>query len=75
VILQHHERYDGTGYPAGLAAAAICRGARIVAVADAFEVMTAPRSYKRPTSRARWRWRSSPGARAVSSTRLSCVRS
>ena len=45
---QHHENYDGTGYPHGLSADEISIGARIVAVADAFEVMTALRSYKRP---------------------------
>ncbi|MDQ1486527.1 MAG: hypothetical protein QOJ62_2220 [Actinomycetota bacterium] len=48
VIIQHHERFDGTGYPTGLAGRDICQGARIVAVADTFEVMTAARSYKRP---------------------------
>jgi hypothetical protein len=47
-IEQHHERWDGLGYPHQLAGEEICRGARIVAVADAFEVMTAARSYKRP---------------------------
>ncbi|MCU1451195.1 MAG: hypothetical protein JWP02_3365 [Acidimicrobiales bacterium] len=47
-IEQHHERWDGLGYPHHLAGTEICRGARIVAVADAFEVMTAARSYKRP---------------------------
>src|SRR5205807_6643171 len=47
-IEQHHERWDGLGYPKGLKGEQICRGARIVAVADAFEVMTAARSYKRP---------------------------
>lgn len=46
----HHERWDGTGYPAGLAGAAIPIAARIVAVADAYEVMTATRSYKVPMS-------------------------
>jgi putative nucleotidyltransferase with HDIG domain len=35
VIVQHHERYDGTGYPAGLAGREISLGSRIVAVADA----------------------------------------
>jgi hypothetical protein len=49
-IAQHHERYDGSGYPAGLAGDMIGLGARIVSVADAFEVMTAPRSYQRPVS-------------------------
>ncbi len=50
-IADHHEKYDGTGYPRGLAAADISLGGRILAVADAFEVMTAARSYKRPLSR------------------------
>ena len=45
-IEQHHERWDGTGYPNGLAGAHISYGSRIVAVADAFEVMTHARSYK-----------------------------
>ncbi|MHB8456337.1 MAG: HD-GYP domain-containing protein [Acidimicrobiales bacterium] len=49
-VEQHHERYDGSGYPFGLAGEQICLGARIVGVADAFEVMTAVRSYKQPVS-------------------------
>jgi hypothetical protein len=52
VILEHHERYDGTGYPTGLSGAQISLGARIVSVADAYDVMTAARAYKRPVSRA-----------------------
>lgn len=44
---EHHERWDGTGYPNGLAGHAISRAGRIVAVADAYEVMTAIRSYKK----------------------------
>jgi len=52
VIAAHHERYDGLGYPGGLAGTEVCRGARIVAVADSFEVMTAPRAYKRAMTRA-----------------------
>jgi len=44
----HHENFDGTGYPLGLSGDEIALAARIVAVADAFEVMTAVRSYKRP---------------------------
>jgi putative nucleotidyltransferase with HDIG domain len=47
-IVQHHERFDGTGYPAGLASDDISRGARLVSVADSFEVMTAARAYKKP---------------------------
>ena len=49
-ISQHHERFDGTGYPRGLAGHEIAQAGRIVAVADSFEVMTAVRSYKRPMS-------------------------
>jgi len=50
-IVQHHERYDGTGYPNGISGAQISLGARIVSVADAYDVMTAARAYKRPVSR------------------------
>ena len=45
---QHHERWDGGGYPYGLAGDDIHLGGRIVAVADAFDVMTSARSYKKP---------------------------
>jgi hypothetical protein len=51
VIVEHHERYDGTGYPMGLAGREISLGGRVVAVADAYEVMTAARAYRRPISR------------------------
>ena len=51
VIVQHHERFDGAGYPSGLRGSEICLGARIVSVADAYDVMTAARAYKRPVSR------------------------
>lgn len=49
-VEHHHERYDGTGYPNGLRAEGISLGGRIVAVADAYETMTAARPYKRPLS-------------------------
>ncbi|MEP6760674.1 MAG: HD-GYP domain-containing protein [Sporichthyaceae bacterium] len=52
VIVEHHERWDGTGYPHGLAGRGIHLGSRIVSVADAFDVMTSARAYKRPVSRA-----------------------
>jgi PAS domain S-box-containing protein/putative nucleotidyltransferase with HDIG domain len=45
-ILQHHERLDGSGYPNGLKADAILIGARILAVADVVEAMTAHRPYR-----------------------------
>jgi putative nucleotidyltransferase with HDIG domain len=44
----HHERWDGSGYPRGVRAADLPLSTRIVAVADAFETMTAARSYKSP---------------------------
>jgi putative nucleotidyltransferase with HDIG domain len=49
-IEQHHERFGGGGYPDGLEGDRISFAARIVAVADSFEVMTAARSYKKPMS-------------------------
>ena len=42
----HHERYDGTGYPDGIAGEAIPAEARIIAVADAYDAMTSRRSYR-----------------------------
>lgn len=47
IILHHHERYDGTGYPGGLAGEAIPLGARIFAVADAYDAITSDRPYRR----------------------------
>ena len=49
-IDQHHERFDGTGYPTGLSGHEISLAGRIVAVTDAFETMTAVRSYKKAMS-------------------------
>jgi putative nucleotidyltransferase with HDIG domain len=46
IASQHHERMDGKGYPRGLAADRIVLGARIVAAADVFDALTAPRYYK-----------------------------
>ncbi len=52
---EHHERWDGKGYPAGLAGTEIHQAGRIVSVADAYDVMTSVRSYKKsmPTGVAR----------------------
>lgn len=46
IILYHHEKYDGTGYPSGLKGEQIPLGARIMALVDAFEAMTRGRPYK-----------------------------
>ena len=45
VVVQHHEKWDGSGYPWGLAGTAIDRNARIFALADAFDAMTSDRVY------------------------------
>jgi len=50
-VLHHHERYDGTGYPQGLRAAAIPAEARLLAVADALDAMTSNRPYRRGLAR------------------------
>ena len=45
-ILHHHEHWDGTGYPLGLAGYEIPLGSRIILVADAFDAMVTERSYR-----------------------------
>ena len=47
IVYHHHERWDGTGYPVGLAGEAIPLGARVFAVADAFDAMTFDRPYSK----------------------------
>jgi ribonuclease P protein subunit RPR2 len=47
VVRHHHERWDGNGYPDGLAGTEIPLGARVFAVADALDVMTSDRPYRR----------------------------
>ena len=49
-VLHHHERWDGRGYPDGLAADEIPLGARILLVADAYDAMTSDRVYRRRLS-------------------------
>ena len=46
IVLAHHERIDGRGYPQGLTGEQIPLAARMIAIADAFDAMTATRSYK-----------------------------
>ena len=50
-VLHHHERYDGTGYPAGLRGEEIPLGAQVIAVADFFDALTSHRSYRKAWSR------------------------
>ena len=50
IAVQHRERLDGSGYPRGLAGAAISRSARIVGAADAYQAMREPRPYRPPRS-------------------------
>ena len=45
-VLQHHERLDGSGYPGGLQGDAICREAKLIAVADVVEAMSSHRPYR-----------------------------
>ncbi len=48
MVLSHHERFDGGGYPQGLQGTAIPLGSRILAVADTISAMTGKRSYRKP---------------------------
>ncbi|MCK5407934.1 MAG: HD domain-containing protein, partial [Candidatus Krumholzibacteria bacterium] len=50
IILYHHERYDGSGYPMGLKGEEIPIGARILAVIDAYQSMTSSRPYRKQLS-------------------------
>ncbi len=47
IVHSHHERFDGKGYPRGLAGDEVPLGARVFAVADAFDAMTSDRPYRR----------------------------
>ena len=47
-VWEHHERFDGQGYPRGLSGTDISFAARVVSVADSYDVMTSARSYKKP---------------------------
>lgn len=50
IVLQHHERYDGTGYPRGIKRDEILLEARILAVADIYEALTSDRPYRQASS-------------------------
>ena len=50
IVEQHHEKFDGSGYPKGIKQDAIHIGARIMAVADAFDAMTSNRPYRKGLS-------------------------
>ena len=66
---RHHERWDGQGYPDGLAGEAISPLARIVAVADAFDAMTSDRPYRKGMAAGGRLRRGGAGRAASSSTR------
>jgi diguanylate cyclase (GGDEF)-like protein len=48
MVAHHHEFFDGSGYPDGLAGEQIPLGARIIAIADAYDTITSERTYKKP---------------------------
>ncbi|MCY9668644.1 HD-GYP domain-containing protein [Paenibacillus alginolyticus] len=51
IVLYHHEKYDGTGYPEGLKGEEIPLYARIMAIADSYDAMTSTRVYRKPLSK------------------------
>ncbi len=50
IVLHHHERFSGGGYPTGIAGEQIPLGSRIISAADTYDVMTSRDSYRRPVS-------------------------
>jgi HD-GYP domain-containing protein (c-di-GMP phosphodiesterase class II) len=50
IVLQHQERFDGKGYPSGLADEQIVLGARLFAVADTYDAITSDRPYRKAQS-------------------------
>ena len=51
IVSQHHERYDGLGYPSGIDGAGIVAEARVLAVADDYDAMITARPYRKPLPR------------------------
>jgi len=45
-VLQHHERYDGSGYPEGISGKKITQFGRVIAIADVYDAMTSDRPYR-----------------------------
>ena len=72
-IRHHHEHWDGSGYPHGLAGEEIPFGSRVILVADAYDAITTERSY-RAAATPRRRWPSCARMPARSSTRPSSPR-
>ena len=68
LVRHEHERFDGSGYPDGLAGEEIPLGSRIIFVCDAYDAMTTDRPYREALPR-RKRASSCPPTRAPSSTR------
>lgn len=50
LVLHHHERWDGNGYPCGLGGEAIPLGSRIIAICDSIDAMTSSRAYRKALS-------------------------
>ena len=75
VILQHHERYDGQGYPAGLLGDDSSLLAQVLAVADAYEAMTSARPHRPALAARAGGRRAAPQQRHASSPRASSRRS
>ena len=50
MVLEHHERWDGNGYPLGIYDDIILPGARVLAIADSFDAMTSDRAYRKALS-------------------------
>jgi putative nucleotidyltransferase with HDIG domain len=62
MILSHHERVDGKGYPNGLVSESIPEGAKIIAIADAYDAMTSNRPYRKALAKKEARKRLLEGA-------------
>ena len=71
LVRTSHERWDGTGYPDGLAGEQIPLGARVIAVCDAFHAMTSERVYQPPVAAVGRARRAAPLRRHPASTRAS----